>query len=330
MALILTRDDIQRCLTMAETIEAMRTAFTALYHNTAHVPQRLAVTLPEQGVALYMPSLLETPEQSFSGLKVVTVVPANHARNLPLIHSSVLLIDAMTGQTLAILEGSWLTAMRTGAACGLATDLLARRDADILTLFGAGGQAPTQALAMQTVRPLREIRVVNRDPAHYQHLVTTLRQLLGDQCPPIRHITSAHEALDGASIVCCTTTSTSPLWTWPDIAPGTHINAIGAFTPHMCEIDPETLAHARIVVDQKEAAFTEAGDLLQALEKGLIPGPAAWTELGELATRNQSARQHDDEITIFKSVGIGIQDVAAAWTVYRKAREQGIGINIEV
>src|SRR5579872_1481681 len=219
MARILSRFDIQRCLTMTEAIDAMQLAFSALRTGQAKMPQRAAVDLPEQGTMLLMPSLLTTLEQQTFGLKLVAVVPRNPARGLPLIYASVLLVDAETGKTLAILEGSWLTAMRTGAVSGLATDLLARPDADILALFGAGTQAPLQVLAIHTVRPLREIRVVNRRIEHFEQLVITLRNLLGADCPPVRRANSAKEALNGALLVACATTATAPLFSWHDVAP---------------------------------------------------------------------------------------------------------------
>src|SRR6266581_5581515 len=176
MALILSRTDIQRCLDMTEAIEAMRLAFGALSAGLAQAPQRMAVGLSEQGIALLMPSLLQTSEQHAFGLKVVTVMPQNPLRNLPRIIASVLLLDATTGKTQAILEGGWLTGMRTGAVSGLATSLLARQDADVLALFGAGAQAPMQVVAIATVRPLREVRVVNRSDERYAALVISLQQ----------------------------------------------------------------------------------------------------------------------------------------------------------
>ncbi len=330
MALILSRTDVQRCLTMTEAIAAMREAFGALSAGRAQAPQRLAVDLPEQGVALLMPSLLQTEQQHAFGLKVVTVVPQNPFRNLPRIYASVLLLDATTGQTLAILEGGWLTAMRTGAVSGLATDLLARRDADILALFGAGTQALTQVIAIDTVRPLQEVRAVNRSDERYSQLVSSLHTQLGSACPSIIRATSAREALRGASLVACATSATSPLLHYRDVASGTHINAIGAFTPEMCEIDPETVAHARIVVDQREAALTEAGDLLQPLSAGRIRGPETWTELGELMLGTRYGRQDDEEITFFKSVGVAVQDAAVALHVYQRARELGVGVEVDV
>lgn len=330
MARILSRSDIQRCLTMPEAIEAMRLAFGALHAGQAQMPQRLAVGLPEQGTALLMPSLLQTTEQEAFSLKVITVMPRNSLRGLPSLYASVLLLDATTGRTQAILEGGWLTAMRTGAVSGLATDLLARRDADVLALFGAGAQAPTQLLAIDTVRPLREVRVVNRSNEHFQQLVATVQSLLGAACPPIRRAASADEALEGASLVACATTATAPLFTWRDIEPGTHINAVGAFTPGMCEVDPETVAHARIVVDQREAALVEAGDLLQPLAAGRISGPETWGELGELVSGAAPGRRHEDEVTLFKSVGLAVQDLAVAVQVYRNARRLGVGIEVNV
>src|SRR6266516_1036227 len=208
MVLILSRADVERCLDMTEAIEAMRIAFGALSAGLAQAPQRMAVGLSEQGIALLMPSLLQTSEEHAFGLKVVTVMPQNPLRNLPRIIASVLLLDATTGKTQAILEGGWLTGMRTGAVSGLATSLLARQDADILALFGAGVQAPMQVLAIHTVRPLREVRVVNRNDEHYQQLVTNLHALLGPTCPPIHRAASAREALAGALLVACATTAT--------------------------------------------------------------------------------------------------------------------------
>jgi ornithine cyclodeaminase len=330
MALILSRADVQRCLTMMEAIAAMRIAFAALHAGEAQVPQRLAVDLPQRGVALLMPSLLQTEQAYAFGLKVVTVIPQNPFRNLPRIYASVLLLDAATGQTLAILEGGWLTAMRTGAASGLATDLLAPSDANILALFGAGAQALTQVLAIDTVRPLQEVRVINRSDERYSQLVKSLQEQLGPACPSIIRAASAREALTGASLVACATTSTVPLLQYRDIEPGTHINAIGAFTPEMCEIDAETVAHARIVVDQREAALTEAGDLLQPLASGRISGPETWTELGELVLGIRPGRRYEDEITLFKSVGVAVQDAAVALHVYQRARELGIGKETDI
>lgn len=330
MALILSRADIQRCFPVTDAIDAMRTAFSALQTRQAQTPQRLAVNLPEQSVALLMPSFIDTHEEAAFALKVVTVVPHNPSRNLPRLYATVLLLDAMTGQTLAIMEGGWLTAMRTGAVSGLATDLLARHNADVLALFGAGVQAPLQVLAIDAVRPLREVRVVNRNEEHYHTFAAAMQTLLGPNCPPIRRAANSREALHGASLVACATVATSPLFSWNEIAPGTHINAIGAFTPEMCEIDAATLAHARIVVDQREAALAEAGDLLQALQAGAIDGADTWTELGELVTATRSGRQTSDEVTVFKSVGIGVQDIAAALWVYKQARMLGVGIEVDI
>src|SRR6185312_14180518 len=190
MALILSRTDVRRCLSMTDAIIMMRMAFAALSTGRAEIPLRLAVDLPEQSVALFMPSLLQTNQQHVLGLKLITVMPQNPQKHLPRSYASVVLLDAATGQTLAILEGGLLTAMRTGAVSGLATDLLARHDANILALFGAGVQAPMQVLAIHTVRPLREVRVVNRSDEHYQLLITVLQDLLGADCPPIYRVHS--------------------------------------------------------------------------------------------------------------------------------------------
>jgi ornithine cyclodeaminase/alanine dehydrogenase-like protein (mu-crystallin family) len=330
MALILARQDIQRCLDMPAALDAMRTAFLALHTQRVRMPQRLSIDLSEQGVALLMPSFLQTPEHSAFSLKLLTSVADNATRGLPRSFATVLLLDATTGQTLAILEGGWLTAMRTGAVSGLATELMARPEANVLALFGAGAQAPTQVWAIHTVRPLREVRVVNRSDEHFAQLVSTLQQLLGSACPPMRRASSAQEALNGASLVACATASTTPLFHTRDIAPGTHINAIGAFTPAMCEVDPATLARARIAVDQRAAALVEAGDLLQALEQGQIGGPESWLELGQLVSGEQPGRESSQQITCFKSVGLAIQDLVVALYVYARAQEMGVGMKAEI
>ncbi len=330
MARILSRADVQRCLTMSETLEIMRIAFTALANGQTLIPQRTALALPEQGVALFMPSLLQTEQQHALGLKIITVIPQNPFRKLPRSYASILLLDPLTGRTLAVMEGSWLTAMRTGAASGLATALLARHDADVLALFGAGAQAVTQALAVHTVRPLREIRVVNRSDEHYQQFVTCLQALLGTACPPIVRAATARMALTDALLVVCATAATAPLFAYEDVMPGAHINAIGAFTPQMCEVGPDTLAHAHIVVDQREATSIEAGDLLQAYERGMIAPLATLPEIGELLTGKATVARQAANLTCFKSVGIAAQDAATALHVYQRACAMQIGVEVEV
>lgn len=327
MARILSRVDLQRCLTMPAAIAAMRVAFRALAAQQVQMPPRLAVPLPEQGVTLLMPSLLQTSTKDALSLKIITVAPRNPFRGLPLSYASVLLLDPFSGRTLAVMEGGWLTAMRTGAVAGLATDLFARRDADVLALFGAGAQAVTQVLAIHTVRPLREVRVVNRNEEHYHHLVAQLQALLGPSCPAIRRAASAHDALDGALLIDCATTATMPLFSYQDVMPGTHINAIGAFTPEMCEVGADTLAHARIIVDQRAAALSEAGDLLQAMAAG-VTTPEGWLELGHVL--DTDVQRQPEEITVFKSVGVAVQDAAVATVVYQKACELDVGIEIDI
>jgi ornithine cyclodeaminase/alanine dehydrogenase-like protein (mu-crystallin family) len=327
MALILARADIERCLSMVEAIEAMRAAFAALAGGQARLWLRMHAELPA-GVVLLMPSLLLAGEQPVFGLKVLSALPANVERGLPRNQATVMLLDATSGRTLAIMESGWLTAMRTGAVSGLASALLARSDADVLALFGAGAQAPMQVWALHCVRPLREVRVVNRSQASYERLVAALQQLLGADCPPLRRATSSAEALAGALLVACATPATAPLFRYEELTPGVHINAIGAFTPQMCEVDATTLAHARIVVDERAAALEEAGDLLQAQAAGAIGGPESWCELGELLTGRCAGRSSAGEITVFKSVGLAVQDLAVALHVYRRARALGLGYEV--
>lgn len=320
---ILSATDVRAALPMPAAIEAMREAFAQLARGQAELPLRTAVHTPA-GVTLFMPGYL-----SGSGdlaQKIVSIYPDNQSRGLPVINGLVIVLDPTTGLPRAILDGGTLTAVRTGATSGLATDLLARPESRVLALFGAGGQAYDQVAAVRAVRPIEEVRVVS---ARGERSVA-LAQRLQREGVAARSVRDPAEAIDGADVIACATTSREPLFRDEDVPDGTHINAIGAFTPEMQEVPPGTVARARVVIDQLEAALAEAGDLLKPLAAGLIEQRHVETTLGEVVLGQARGRHSPDEITLFKSVGLAAQDVAAASRALARAEAEGAGTLVEV
>jgi alanine dehydrogenase len=303
---------------MDEAIEAVSTGFVALSARRATVPVRTSVPLRQGGVALTMPAALE--DAPCWAVKLVTVAPGNPGRGLPLISATVLVGDATTGMPLALIDGTTLTALRTGAAGGVAAKHLARPDSAVAALFGAGAQARTQLLALVSVLPIREVRVVSRDRAHAERFIGSMRD-----DPAVRgaalSVASPRDAVRGADVVVTATGSTAPVFAGCDLPEGAHITAVGSFTPTMRELDDDALRGARIVVDQREAALAEAGEL-QGLRGADV------VEIGEVVAGTAPGRRTPAERTIFKSVGNAIQDLVVASRVYERARELGLGEEI--
>jgi ornithine cyclodeaminase len=331
--LVLSEDDLRRALPMEQAMDAVAHAFAQLSSGRANVPLRMRVPLPPgEGLALLMPAHLSGAtgsEEAAFGVKALTIFPENPARfGLPAIAALVLLLDASTGVPLALLNGGYLTALRTGAASGVATRLLARPDARVLALFGAGAQALPQAWAVCVARPIERVVLVNRTPAHAERLAAALRAF-GPPIPPdVRIAADAREALAEADVVCTATASPTPLFADAHLRPGAHLNAIGAFSPDTREIPGATVARARLVVDSREAAGAEAGELILARGEGLLAADAEVAELGEIVLGRAAGRSSLDQITLFKSVGVAVQDVAAAQMAYRRARELGLGVEV--
>ncbi len=317
---ILTAQDVCAAVDMRAAIDAVRAGFIALSTDRAHVPLRSVLTT-EGGMMLTMPAhITGTP---VSTVKVVSVGPDNLARGLPTVYATVLVIDSQTGAPLALMEGSVLTAQRTGAASGLATDLMALPEASILAVIGAGVQARTQIAAVCTVRPITEIRIFSLSGA--EPMADELRALYRAD---IIVAPSAHAALDHAHVIVAATNSTTPVVHLNDLAPGAHINGIGSFTPQMQEIAADVVTVARIVVDHRESVWAEAGDLIIPRDQGLITERAVYAEIGEIAAGLKSGRQNAQEITFFKSVGNAVQDAALAQRILAAADALGLGIDV--
>ncbi|MGH8595467.1 MAG: ornithine cyclodeaminase family protein [Gammaproteobacteria bacterium] len=326
---LLTRTDVQRAISMREAIEAVKHAFIELSTGTADVPPRVALPLERHdGVTLFMPGYLGGADSL--AVKIVSVHNRNTERNLPLIHGLVIVIDPATGRPLAAMEGGYLTALRTGAGSGVATDLLARRDAEVAAIIGAGVQARTQLLAVAAVRPIKRFLIYSRRAENVHALIAEMKPLL-DPSVELLAAESPSQAVREADAICAATTSATPVFDGADLKPGVHVNAVGSFKPDVQEVDCETLKRAsKIVVDSREAAMEEAGDLLVAIERGTIQASDIYAEIGEIAAGWKPGRERDDEITYFKSVGNAVQDASVAQAIYRQALIDNLGIEIDL
>jgi len=322
---LLTRSDVERAMPMADAIALVREAFRALSTGDAEAPLRTSVQLPEHnGVTLVMPGYVASSEAL--AVKVVSVRNRNPARGLPRVNALVLLMDPGTGEPVAVMNGRYLTALRTGAASGVATDCLARADAAVLGVVGAGAQAREQIVAVAAVRPIRRVLVYARRPEGVHALIEEMRPRMTADSIEFLAVTKADDAVREADVVCTATTSLTPVFDGAVLRPGTHVNGVGSYRPDMRELDVTTLRRAgRIVVDQRSAALAEAGELMAAIADGAIPADAVQTELGEIVAGTRPGRERADEITVFKSVGNAVQDAAVARAVWMRATQAGLG-----
>jgi len=327
--LVLSGEDIRKLAPMPMAIELVGTAFGNLAAGHALSPLRTSLeVLPGAGTTLVMPAYV--PATSALGVKIVSVFTGNAARGMPTITSLVALLDDQTGQPLAIMDGAYLTALRTGAVSGVATKLLAREDSTVVTVIGAGAQALTQAAAICAVRAIERVIVTARSQASLDRF----REQLGRDWPDVEDrletTRDTPSAVRAADIICTATSSHTPVFDDADVQPGTHINGVGSFTPQMREIPALTVARALVVVDQLEAALEEAGDLIMPERDRVIVRGHISRELGELVNGSITGRTSIDEITFFKSVGNAVQDVAVGRFAYDEAIRRGMGQSVHL
>ena len=326
---ILSRRDIERAVTAKTAVDAMRVAFGELSGGQAVVPVRGHLE-SRRGITLLMPAFLDG--SGGLGAKIVSVFSGNVSTGQPPIQGAIILLDAETGGTRALLDGTSLTEIRTAAGSGLATELLADPAADVLAVFGAGAQGRAHIELLAACRPLREIRIVSVPPEGAEELAAALTARAASLVPPgggtpprIRAAATPAEALDGASLVVTATTSETPVFSAELLEPGAHINAIGAFQPHTREVLEEIVARARVIVDQREAIWEEAGDLIIPVEKGIVGRDVIDAALGEIVNGQSPGGRGDHDFTLFKSVGNAAQDVAIAEAALSRAEELGLG-----
>lgn len=325
---ILNADEVRQALPMSVAVEAMKEAYAQLSREQVSMPLRSRIDVTKHnGVTLFMPAMLHDTQDM--AIKIVSVFPDNVENNLTTINAIVIALDARTGIPMAIMEGASLTAIRTGAASGAATDLLARQDSRTLALFGSGVQARTQLEAVCTVRPIEQVWVFSLDKPGAREFVD---EMAGRDPIPTRItiVETPSTAIAEADVICTATTSSTPVFDGKEIRSGTHINAVGSFTPEMQELDAETVKRSRVVVDEKKAALDEAGDLIIPINQGLITSDWIHAELGEIVTGEKSGRTSIDQITLFKSVGLAVQDAIAAGRALGRAKEADLGQIIQL
>ena len=327
--LILNADEVRRALPMDQAIPAMKDAYASLSDGTAVVPLRTRLPVPpHNGLSLFMPAYVQTGDSEALAVKVVSLFPQNLERGLAFIQAAVLVLEADSGRAIALLEGSSLTAIRTGAASGASIDLLARKDSKVVAIFGAGAQGRTQLEASCTARNIESVFIYDSDT---EKASAFANEMTGrGPIPKTIHVaTSSKEAVENADIICTATTSSMPVFDDKDVKPGVHISAVGAYTPEMCEIPPETVSRARVFVDSRSACMEEAGDLIQPIRAGLFGESHIHAELGEIVLGRKPGRETEDEITLFKSVGVAVQDAMAAQVALLNAGRLNIGREVE-
>ncbi|MDR7521450.1 MAG: NAD(P)-binding domain-containing protein [Armatimonadota bacterium] len=326
MALILSAAQVRDLLDMREAIDAVERALVEFSSGQAVMPVRSTTQVPAHaGLMLSMPAFLGKTDAL--GSKIVTVYKGNPQRGLPTILAVVVLNDPQTGRVLAVMDGAYLTAVRTAAASGAATRHLAPPGPKTLAILGAGVQGASHLWAMREVAQVTRVRLYNRSRERAEAFKRDLEPRFG---VPIDVVGSAEDAVRGADLAVLATTATAPIVRWPWFKAGCHINAVGSHSPGARELDSDTVAAARVVVDSREANFTECGDILVPLQEGRITREQVADEIGEVIAGAKPGRQHPEQVTVYKSVGIAVEDVATANLVYRKAVARGVGTEVDL
>lgn len=310
---LLTASDIHHALPMDRAIEVMREVFSQLSAGKADVPLRGRL-YSDRGVTLLMPAYLQ--QSQAMAVKLVSIYDRNAEMGLPTVTATLLVLDPQTGLPTAFMEAHHLTAIRTGATGGLAADLLARKDARNLALFGAGVQGRAALEAVGVVRRLERVLIYDPVRAAAENLAAEIDA--APDPPRVEICETPRQAVSQADIVVTVTTAKTPVFDGNDLRPGTHVTAVGSFSPDVQEVDDVTVQRALVVADSREACLAEAGDLI-------VCGAAVDAEIGEIINRTRPGRTSEEQITYFKTVGIAAQDAAAAAEVLRVAEEKGLG-----
>ena len=320
---VLSQADVERLLPMGECVDLMAEALATLARGDVVLPLRNMVWLPDRsGLLGLMPGYLGSPARF--GLKIVSIFPGNQGTAYDSHQGAVLLFDPGVGSPLAVIDASSITAIRTAAVSGVATRLLARPDAGDLAILGAGVQAATHLEAMRVVRNVRRVRVWSRDSGRLRMFVERESQRHGIE---IEAVSTPRQAVEEADLICTTTATREPIVEGAWLAPGAHVNAVGACFPAARELDTTAVVRARLYVDRRESALAESGDILIPIAEGAFEADHIVGELGEVLTRKAPGRTNVREITLFKSLGIAIEDLAAAHHVLHKAIAAGAGVS---
>jgi alanine dehydrogenase len=324
--LVLSERDVQRLLNIEELIQALEQAHIQYSTGKAVMPVRLVVPLPQiHGRITGMPGYL-TQDKAL-GMKVVTYFQNNPKQDLPAILATIMLFSAETGKLIAVIDGSFITAIRTACASAMATKGLANPNTPVAGILGAGVQARAHIQALCRVKKLQRIKIYSPLGISAERVRQELESEVGVD---IEVVSSAEDTVRGADLVVTVTTAKEPVLELEWLKPGAHINAVGSHRPDLREIDGTTLARSKVVVDSREAVMAECGDILLAIKENSITENSIHAEIGEVLAGTKPGRTSADEITLYKSVGIAIQDVAAAHLIYHKALEKKVGREVEI
>lgn len=322
---VLSQQDVTALLSMGECIGVLEETLAVAGRGDVINPLRTAMALPDRrGIIGMMPAYLGAPR--CTGIKVITVMPGNHGTAYDSHQGAVLLFDAEYGRLLSIMDATAVTTIRTAAASAVATRLLAREDADTLAMIGSGVQARAHLDAMLHVRPITRVRVWSRSSDNakaFANMVADKYRL------EVTAVDEADAAVRGAHVVCTTTSAREPVVKGAWLSPGAHVNAVGAcFRTHR-ELDTDAIVRSHLFVDWRESATNESGDYLIPLAEGAIAPTHIRGELGDLLLGRVQGRQSPEDVTVFDSLGIGVEDLGSAWFIYQKALQTGAGITLE-
>jgi len=326
VALVLNETDVRSLVSMDELIDATADALAAF--SAGHVVQPLRTVMEVGGPGRFlgvMPAFLPAP--GALGAKLVTVFPDNLPRGLPSHRAVIVLLDPETGELAAILDGRYITAARTAAASAVSARHLARPGPATLAILGSGVQARSHLAALGRVREIAEARVWSPTPASREAFV---RDVSPGVVAPVRAVARAEDAVRGAGLVVLATASAEPVVFGDWVEPGAHVCAVGACRPNQREMDGDLVARGRVFVDSRASALAEAGDLVIPIAEGRLTPDHIAGELGDVVAGRATGRTSDDEVTIFKSLGLAVEDVAAAALVYRRACERGLGRGVTI
>lgn len=324
---LIDQEQVTALLGMPDAMAVVADALRAMAEGGAVLPLRTMLRVPGgRGVFGVMPSHLDPPDAI--GLKAITVFPGNEGTRFDSHQGVVLLFEAAHGSLVAILDASSITAIRTAAASGVATQLLAREDAEVLAILGTGVQADTHLDAMRVARPIRVVRAWSRSPDNVSRFVTRMRARYPEL--DVQGALTAEQAVAGADVVCTVTASHQPVLRGAWLGPGAHVNAVGASLPTARELDSDAVARARLFVDRRESTLNESGDFLIPRNEGRFGDDHIRGEIGDLLLGRVPGRESPDDITLFKSLGIAIEDLAAGHYVLAEAERRGVGLVVEL
>ena len=330
--LVLKESDISSIITMSDIISADKEALSIYSNQQSNIPLRTNIDVPEfNGQCLFMNGYA-APAKAL-GVKIVSVYPDNINKNLTSVPATMVLVNAETGIVNALIDGTYLTRLRTGAISGLATEILSRKDSKIFALFGTGGQAITQLEAVLTVRKIELVKVYDLFYDRAEDFAKRMNELYSKKFNGVKIIAvkNSDEAVEDADIITTVTTSKKPVFNAEKVKKNAHINGVGSYTPDMCEIPEEILVKAnKIYVDTKDGAINESGDLIQPIKKGLIKVEKINGELGEVINGKIKGRENDEEMTFFETTGSAVLDLVAAQKIYELAKKNNIGQVIDL